>query len=106
MINTKISGFQWDIGNKDKCQKHGVTLEEIEFAFSRPLAIFPDGSHSQFENRYMAIGKTQRDRSIFVIFTLRQQGPDTFIRPISARYMHAKEVLAYDDAKKKNPDLP
>ncbi len=28
-----VSGFDWDDGNIEKCQKHGVSLEEIEALF-------------------------------------------------------------------------
>lgn len=29
----KIAGFNWDNGNSEKCQKHGVSIEEIEALF-------------------------------------------------------------------------
>jgi uncharacterized DUF497 family protein len=38
----------------------------------------------------------------FVVFTLRRRGDAVLIRPISARYMHKKEIKAYE---KENPDL-
>lgn len=28
-----ISGYDWDDGNYQKCQKHGVSIEEIETLF-------------------------------------------------------------------------
>ena len=28
-----FSGIQWDRGNRAKCQKHGVTIAEIEYIF-------------------------------------------------------------------------
>lgn len=28
-----IGGFDWDEGNREKCAKHGVTIEEIERIF-------------------------------------------------------------------------
>jgi uncharacterized DUF497 family protein len=62
----------------------------------------PDETHSQEEQRFRAIGKTVEGRTVFVIFTQRQQGKDIFIRPISARYMHNKEVAAYEE---ENPNL-
>jgi uncharacterized DUF497 family protein len=43
-----------------------------------------------------------RRRAIFVVFTLRRRGDDILIRPISARYMHDKEVKSYE---KENPNL-
>ena len=30
----KLSGFDWDDGNIQKCQKHKVSIEEIEALFS------------------------------------------------------------------------
>jgi uncharacterized protein len=33
MLNLKVAGFKWDAGNRAKCQKHGVSLEEIEDLF-------------------------------------------------------------------------
>ena len=32
----------------------------------------------------------------FLVFTLRKRGVETLIRPISARYMHKKEVQHYE----------
>jgi hypothetical protein len=102
MENVQFSGFQWDEGNRAKCQKHGVTVEAIELLFLHPVAILPDESHSQGERRFRAIGKTGDGRSVFLVFTLRQHEGDTLIRPISARYMHKKEVEAFE---KENPDV-
>ena len=38
----EISGFDWDDGNRDKCRRHGVGLEEIEEFFKYEVALFPD----------------------------------------------------------------
>ena len=35
---------------------------------------------------------------MFVAFTVRERGGMWFIRPVSARYMHRKEVEAYEEA--------
>ena len=66
------------------------------------LAILPDAAHAQSERRFRAIGRTEKGRSVFIVFTLRHKGDETLIRPISARYMHKKEIEAYE---KENPDL-
>jgi uncharacterized DUF497 family protein len=29
-MTSKLAGFDWDDGNRTKCQKHGVTIAEIE----------------------------------------------------------------------------
>ena len=98
----KISGFDWDEGNIRKCQKHGLTLEAIESCFAGPIMVLPDEAHSQEEVRLRAIGRSQGGRHVFIIFTVRMRGRESFIRPISARYMHAKEITHYE---KENPDV-
>jgi hypothetical protein len=35
----EFSGFDWDSGNLEKCQKHGVSADIIEALFDRPVAI-------------------------------------------------------------------
>ena len=93
-----VHGFNWDEGNLDKCQKHGLTIEDIESLFhSRPL-IGPDLKHSDEETRFQAVGRTTVGRPVIVTFTWRISGPERLIRPVSARYMHQKEVEAYESA--------
>ncbi len=37
-----LAGFDWDAGNRKKCQKHDVRLDEIEAALTGPrYAWFP-----------------------------------------------------------------
>jgi uncharacterized DUF497 family protein len=92
----RVAGFEWDKGNRNKCQRHGVSLETIERLFQRPLAVFPDPEHSGTEERFKAIGRTDDGSGVLIVFTLRGEEEDTFIRPISARYMHRKEVEHYE----------
>ncbi len=96
------NGFDWDQGNRAKCKKHGLSTSVIESLFTRPLAILPDAAHSQRERRFRAIGRTDEGRGVFIVFTLRRNGDELLIRPISARYMHKKEIDTYE---KENPDL-
>jgi uncharacterized DUF497 family protein len=94
------TGFEWNHGNRDKCQSHGVSIAEIETVFRGPIALLPDTRHSKAEERLKAIGRSAAGRHIFVVFTLRRRGDAVLIRPISARYMHAKEIKHYDKQKK------
>jgi uncharacterized protein len=88
-----IAGFDWDRGNLGKCQKHGVSVSEIESLFYSEHRIAPDIKHSSAaEPRLLAIGRSVSGRALFVAFTTRIRGEQTLIRPISARYMHAKEI--------------
>ena len=98
----KAAGFEWDSGNRKKCLAHGVSIAEIEDLFTRPVMVLPDPAHSQSETRLRAIGKTTEGRGVFLVFTIRKMGRKRLIRPISARYMHAKEIRHYEE---ENPDL-
>ncbi len=49
-----------------------------------------------------AIGKSRAGRYVFLVFTVRERRGEKFIRPISARYMHQKEIDSYEE---ENPDL-
>jgi uncharacterized DUF497 family protein len=95
-------GFEWDEGNRAKCRKHGVSVAEIEALFDRQILIVPDVSHSSGEERLRGIGKTARGRMVFLVFTIRQHADRRLIRPISARFMHRKEIRTYEE---ENPDL-
>ena len=98
----EFSGFDWDDGNRSKCRQHGVSSHTIEGLFAGPVAILPDAEHSEAEHRFRAIGRTQQGRAVFVVFTLRRRGDKSLIRPISARFMHDKEVKSYEA---QNPGL-
>lgn len=90
------AGFDWDDGNRVKCQEHGVTIEEIEAVFHGTLWVFPDIEHSSAETRYVGIGRTDAGRHVFVAYTFRLRDDAPLIRPISARFMHAKEVRHFE----------
>jgi uncharacterized protein len=91
------SGFEWDRANRDKCRKHGVSIAAIEAAFRRTIAVFPDPAHSQFEERFKAVGRTDDGRHMLIVFTLRSYEGRTLVRPISARFMHAREIKSYEE---------
>lgn len=95
---SKISGFDWDTGNARKSEeKHGVSMAEAEQVFfNAPLLLLEDTAHSQGEPRLHALGKTDEGRGLHITFTLRKAGK--LIRVISARDMHRKERLIYEQA--------
>ena len=98
MKRSAVTGFDWDDGNRAKCRKHGLDLSEVEAVFTHPHRIAPDPAHSDGEERFLAIGTGGGSRPIFVAFTLRSQVGALLIRPISARYMHRKEIESYEKA--------
>ncbi len=94
---SKITGFNWDDGNAQKNDKHGVSMAQAEQVFfNAPLLLLEDTAHSQQESRLHALGKTNDGRAIHITFTLRQNG--VLIRVISARDMHRKERAIYEQA--------
>lgn len=48
------------------------------------------------EPRIRLIGKTKNNRYVFIVVTFRIINQQTFIRPVSARYMHQKEIIHYE----------
>ncbi len=95
-MNETIDGFDWDAGNREKCVKHGVSITEIEEVLAAQPHVAPDPGHSDAESRFIAIGHSEEGRAMFIAFTLRTVEGRRLIRPISARYMHAKEIERYD----------
>src|ERR1051325_450590 len=93
------SGFDWDAGNWEKCQKHGGSAAEIEAGLRGDPQIAPAPRQSPNEARFMALGRTSTGRAVFIAFTFRARNGACLVRPISARYMHAKEVERYEAAR-------
>ncbi len=92
----EAAGFDWDDGNRAKCEKHGVSIEEIEALFSSDeFAVFDDDLHSATELRFRVIGRNPGGRHIFLGFTFRNFDGQNFVRVFSARYMHKKEIQNY-----------
>ncbi len=87
------TGFQWDVGNADKnWERHRVSRAEAEeIFFNQPLVATDDEVHSISEQRYYALGRTNRRRLLFVVFTIRRRR----IRVISARDMTKGEREVY-----------
>ncbi|MDI1283128.1 MAG: BrnT family toxin [Reyranella sp.] len=93
---SRIEGFDWDEGNSRKSvEKHDVGQGEAEqIFFNDPLLVVEDAKHSVHEPRLQALGRTDVGRLLHVTFTLRGEG--RLIRAISARTMHRKERVRYE----------
>ena len=89
-----IVGFEWDDGNIYKNEKkHNIIWHEIEeIFFNEPLLILKDIKHSATECRCIAYGKTDVEKKLTVVFTIRKNR----IRVISARKMSKKERQYYE----------
>jgi uncharacterized DUF497 family protein len=95
-IFEQFTGFDWDNGNIDKNRlRHNVENFECEqIFFNRPLIILDDSKHSESEKRWVALGKTDKDRFLVIIFTKRKKN---LIRIISARDMNKRERAFYNE---------
>lgn len=86
--------FQWDKGNSEKNKKHNVEDKESEEVFfDQNRHIFRDHIHSNGEERFRILGKTNEERLLFVVFTKRNKK----IRIISARDTNKKERRLYEE---------
>lgn len=94
-----FNGFDWDAGNREKCARHGLSADEIQSVFLGTFATDIDRRHSIGETRWRAIGRLANGRHVFVVFTVRERDGLRLIRPISARFMHQKEVRQYEATK-------
>ena len=94
-MRRRVAGFEWDEGNWPKCGRHGVSRAEIESVIAAARFVVDDPSPN--EKRYRTAGRAPTDRHVFVVFTYRERGGSAYVRPISARYMHRKEIESYEE---------
>ena len=87
------TGFEWDQGNITKnWESHDVSATECEQIFyNKPIIVKRDKEHSELENRFYALGRTNMNRLLFAVFTVRNKN----IRIISARDMTDAEMERY-----------
>jgi uncharacterized protein len=87
--------FEWD-GQKAKknLKKHGVSFDEASTVFADPLTrTIPDPLHSEDEDRFVALGESEKRRLLVVVFTDRGEN----IRIISARPASRRERKDYEE---------
>lgn len=93
----EIDGFDWDEANIKKNEiKHKVFYKECEQVFLDKPLFLKDEKHSANEKRFLCIGKTEKGRTLFISFTMR----NLKVRVISARSADRKEKETYEKAKK------
>ena len=97
---SRLFHFDWDEANVEHTAKHGVSRSDIEFVLKNDPIVRPDVYPSILEQRWRGVGRDKTGRYIFVAFTLREVNKVLHIRPISARYMHKREIQTYEQTKK------
>jgi uncharacterized DUF497 family protein len=91
-----LEGFDWDAANWRKSEfKHGVAAAEAEEVLLGDPLCQVDVRLSGSEQRYVALGRTNEGRTLFVAFTIRRNR----VRVDSARPMSRKEAAIHGAAK-------
>ena len=86
----KFGGFDWDSGNLPKCLSHGPCRFPKSKTCSVGDVYVVRDTVIAGERRVLGFGN-DAGRWTFCVFTWRGNR----IRPVSVRYMHAKEVKRY-----------
>ncbi len=99
----KCGGFDWDESNYSKnWEKNKVSRIECEQVFfNKPFVVDDDPKHSKKEKRWYLLGKTDQERLLFIVFTIRRN----LIRVISARDMNKTERKQYYEQLKKDSEI-
>lgn len=90
--------FTWDptkaAANRGK---HGVDFAEAATAFADPLSLtVPDPDHSERADRFLLLGRSERDRLLVVVHVERTADE---IRIISARLAAPHERYQYEEGR-------
>ena len=87
--------FEWDPKKAESnAGKHGVRVDEASTVFGDPLSLLmPDPDHSFGEERYLALGMSNRQRVLVVAFAERASRT----RLISARRASRLERRSYEE---------
>jgi uncharacterized DUF497 family protein len=87
--------YEWDAFKAAaNVKKHHITFEEAASVFLDPSALtFSDPDHSEEEDREITIGRSGRQRVLFVAHTARESR----VRIISARRATRQEQRQYEE---------
>jgi len=87
--------FEWDEKKaKDNLKNHKISFDEATTVFSDPCATtIPDPDHSEYEQRFIGIGTSAKDRVLVVVYT--EDGGN--VRIISCRKATPRERRVYEE---------
>lgn len=85
--------FEWDDHNTNHLARHGVSREEFEDAFARPMV--EQINRVKDEYRVAAYAMTSAGRYLFVAYTMRNNN----VRPVTAYTLPRKLRRIYNAAK-------
>lgn len=87
--------FDWDTNKaENNLSKHQVSFDEAKTVFNNSLYIdFYDPDHSEDEERYLIVGRSDQGKILIVSYTERENS----IRIISARKVTKAERKVYEE---------
>lgn len=84
--------YEWDEAkSQTNIRKHGVSFEEAQTVFEDPQLLIHEDIASVGEQRFVAIGVSQHNRQLFVVFCERGRQSEEVTRIISARKLTPRE---------------
>ena len=101
-VHTKIYAviviFDWDSNkNLTNIEKHGISFEQAQEIFLDPLHLsILDERFSDFEERWITMGATEKGEVIVVAHLYLVEEPEERIRKISARPATPRERRQYE----------
>jgi len=91
--------FEWDENKaRTNLEKHKISFEEARTIFIDPfLLTFLDEPHSNEEERFLSIGRSENNRVLLAVHTEREEQDETIIiRIISCRKATTTERKRYE----------
>lgn len=94
-MDTHDERFIWDVDKHNaNIRKHGISFNEASSVFDDDNALYlPDERHSEYEERYIVIGMSDKLNMLLVCHCYRSN--DSLIRLISARRATKQESSLY-----------
>jgi len=92
--------FEWDTNKaRTNIAKHKVSFDEAKTIFLDPdLVTYPDKFHSDYEERYISIGYSAKNRILLAVHTEHEETENTLIiRIISSRKATPQERKNYEE---------
>jgi len=92
--------FDWDAKKaRSNIKKHKISFDEAKTIFlDSYLVTYPDRLHSFYEERYISIGYSTRNRILLAVHTEHEEAENTIvIRIISSRKATPEERKNYEE---------
>jgi uncharacterized protein len=89
-VLSDLLGFDWDVHNVGHVALHDVVPEEVEQATRQRHIVIPAAPRGG-EKRWKLFGRTEADRYLVVVFTIRRRR----FRPVTAYTMNRAERRLY-----------